>query len=162
MLSTFVHSPVKVTVAVLLIGLFGCVSLLQMPMQLTPEVQIPSITIETRWPGASPQEVEQEIVLEQEEYLKSVEGIQKMSSESADCDYANKQAGINAVASSTSTSVPVPAVAGGARRLKFSVWAVQSKKEGAAAHWVFELERWHGDTLMLRNIAKRVQRSLEG
>ena len=84
MLNTFVHSPVKVTVAVLLIGLFGCVSLVQMPMQLTPEVQIPSITIQTRWPGASPQEVEQEIVLEQEEHLKSVEGIHKMSSESAD------------------------------------------------------------------------------
>jgi hydrophobic/amphiphilic exporter-1 (mainly G- bacteria), HAE1 family len=55
-----------------------------MPMQLTPEVQIPTITVETRWPGASPQEVEQEIVLEQEEQLKGVEGVTKMSSESMD------------------------------------------------------------------------------
>ncbi|MCA9018682.1 MAG: efflux RND transporter permease subunit, partial [Planctomycetaceae bacterium] len=44
----------------------------------------PTITVETRWPGASPQEVEREIVLEQEEQLKSVEGITKLSSESAD------------------------------------------------------------------------------
>jgi hydrophobic/amphiphilic exporter-1 (mainly G- bacteria), HAE1 family len=55
-----------------------------MPMQLTPEVQRPTITIETRWPGASPQEVEQEIIIEQEEQLKSVEGVRKMSSESMD------------------------------------------------------------------------------
>jgi HAE1 family hydrophobic/amphiphilic exporter-1 len=55
-----------------------------MPMQLTPEVEIPTLTIETIWPGASPQEVEQEIIQEQEEQLKSVEGVRKMSSESMD------------------------------------------------------------------------------
>ncbi|MCA9266371.1 MAG: efflux RND transporter permease subunit, partial [Planctomycetales bacterium] len=59
-------------------------ALLRMPMQLTPEVQTPTITVETRWPGASPQEVEQEIVVEQEEQLKGVEGVTKMSSESSD------------------------------------------------------------------------------
>ena len=53
-------------------------------MQLTPEVQTPTITVETRWPGASPQEIEQEIIIEQEEQLKNVEGITKMSSESTD------------------------------------------------------------------------------
>ena len=39
---------------------------------------------ETRWTGASPQEVEREITLEQDEQLKSVEGLKKMSSESSD------------------------------------------------------------------------------
>lgn len=80
----FVHNPAKVIVGVLLMTLFGVVSLLRMPMQLIPEVQTPTITIETRWPGASPQEVEQEIVVEQEEQLKGVEGVTKMSSESSD------------------------------------------------------------------------------
>ncbi|MCC7336058.1 MAG: efflux RND transporter permease subunit [Pirellulaceae bacterium] len=80
----FVHNPAKVIVGVLLMALFGTVALLRMPMQLTPEVQTPTITIETRWPGASPQEVEQEIVVEQEEQLKGVEGLTKMSSESSD------------------------------------------------------------------------------
>ena len=80
----FVRNPVKVPVGVLLMALFGCVALVRMPMQLTPEVQMPTITIETRWPGASPQEVEQEIVVEQEEQLKGVEGVTKMSSESSD------------------------------------------------------------------------------
>ncbi|MGQ0614611.1 MAG: efflux RND transporter permease subunit [Planctomycetaceae bacterium] len=77
-------NPVKVSVGVLLVALFGTIALLRMPMQLTPEVQTPTITIETRWPGASPQEVEREIVQEQEEQLKSVEGVVKMTSECSD------------------------------------------------------------------------------
>ena len=79
-----VRSPVKVSVGVLLVALFGVVALERMPMQLTPEVQRPTITIETLWPGASAQEVEQEIVVEQEEQLKGVEGATKLSSESTD------------------------------------------------------------------------------
>ncbi len=80
----FVRNPVKVAVGVLLVALFGIIALVRMPMQLTPEVQIPMITVETNWPGASPQEVEQEIVVEQEEQLTSVEGITKLSSQSMD------------------------------------------------------------------------------
>ena len=77
-IESFVHNPVKVTVGALMVILFGLIALLRMPMQLTPEVQIPTITVETRWPGASPQEVEREIVKEQEDQLKSVEGVRKM------------------------------------------------------------------------------------
>jgi HAE1 family hydrophobic/amphiphilic exporter-1 len=84
LIEVFVRNPVKVSVGVLLVALFGFVALQQMPMQLAPEVQTPVVTVRTLWPGASPQEVEQEIVLEQEEWLKSVEGVTKMSSESAD------------------------------------------------------------------------------
>jgi HAE1 family hydrophobic/amphiphilic exporter-1 len=83
-INAMIRNPIKVAVGVLLVALFGIVALLGMPMQLTPEVQTPTITITTRWPGASPQEVEQEIVVEQEEQLKSVEGITKLSSESSD------------------------------------------------------------------------------
>lgn len=84
LIQAFVENPVKVTVGALMVALFGLVSLTRMPMQLTPEVQTPTLTIETRWPGASPQEVEQEITIEQEEQLKGVEGVTEMSSESAD------------------------------------------------------------------------------
>jgi HAE1 family hydrophobic/amphiphilic exporter-1 len=80
----FVRNPVKVTVGVILVLLFGVLAMASMPMQLTPEVEVPTLTIETVWPGASPQEVEREIVQEQEEQLKSVEGVRKMTSESMD------------------------------------------------------------------------------
>ncbi|NUN51176.1 MAG: efflux RND transporter permease subunit, partial [Planctomycetaceae bacterium] len=83
LIEAFVHSPVKVAVGVLLAVLFGVIGLVRMPMQLTPEVQIPTITITTIWPGAAPQEVERQIVQEQEEQLKGVEGVTKMSSECA-------------------------------------------------------------------------------
>ena len=81
---SFVKNPVKVTVGALLVGLFGTIAMLEMPKQLTPEVERPVVLIRTRWPGASPQEIEREIVLEQEEQLKSVEGMIKMSSDCND------------------------------------------------------------------------------
>jgi HAE1 family hydrophobic/amphiphilic exporter-1 len=84
LVETFVRNPVKVAVGVLLVALFGIIALVRMPMQLTPEVTIPIITVETNWPGASPQEVEQEIIIEQEEQLTSVEGMTKLSSQSMD------------------------------------------------------------------------------
>ncbi len=52
-----------------------------MPIQLVPEVQIPTLTVTTMWPGATPQEIESEIIQEQEEQLQSVEGVSKMTSE---------------------------------------------------------------------------------
>lgn len=81
---TFVENPVKVAVAVLMVALFGVISLFRLPIQLTPEVQVPMLTVETRWPGASPEEIEREIVQEQEEQLKSVESLVKLSSECQD------------------------------------------------------------------------------
>ena len=80
----FVRNPVKVAVCVILLALFGSISLYRMPMQLTPEVEVPTFTVSTIWPGASPQEIESEIVQEQEEQLQSVEGLLKMTSESMD------------------------------------------------------------------------------
>ena len=82
LVAAFVRNPVKVAVGVLLILLFGVIAVIQLPVQLVPEVQRPVITVTTPWPGASPKEVEREIVNEQEEQLKGVEGVLKMSSES--------------------------------------------------------------------------------
>lgn len=43
-----VASPVKVSVGVLLVTLFGLIALDLMPVQLTPEVQIPTISVDCR------------------------------------------------------------------------------------------------------------------
>jgi HAE1 family hydrophobic/amphiphilic exporter-1 len=76
--------PVTTTVGVILLVLFGLIGLFSLPVQLTPNVEEPEITISTIWPGASPQEVEREIIEEQEEQLKSLEGLTKMESSSDD------------------------------------------------------------------------------
>lgn len=84
LIKIFVENPVKVSVGMLLLVMFGVIGLLRMPMQLTPEVETPTLTIQTRWSGASPQEIEREIIQPQEEQLQSVEGVRKMTSESKD------------------------------------------------------------------------------
>ncbi len=78
------ENPVKVSVGVLLAVLFGILALWGTPVQLTPDVTEPEISVTTFWPGASAQEVEREIVDEQEEQLKSVEGLLEFKSESRD------------------------------------------------------------------------------
>ncbi|MBU6222731.1 MAG: efflux RND transporter permease subunit [Planctomycetes bacterium] len=83
LIESCVTSPVKVAVGVILVTLFGVLSILSMPVQLTPEVQIPTITVESLWRGASPQEIERELVQPLEEQLRSVEGLVKLSSDSA-------------------------------------------------------------------------------
>jgi HAE1 family hydrophobic/amphiphilic exporter-1 len=83
-IQNFIKNPIKVTVFVILLVMFGLIAIARMPIQLIPDVQVPTLTIQTTWPGASPQEIEKEIVDEQEEQLKGVEGLTKMSSESTD------------------------------------------------------------------------------
>ncbi len=79
-----IDNPVKLTVGVFLLVLFGLIAYFATPVQLTPDVVEPELTITTMWPGASAQEVEREIIEEQEEQLKSVEGMDKFTSESSD------------------------------------------------------------------------------
>ena len=79
-----IKRPVSVVVGVLFVALFGLISLYRIPVQLTPDVDRPVVNVSTFWPGASPEEVEQEIVQRQEEQLKSLEGLVKMTSESQD------------------------------------------------------------------------------
>jgi HAE1 family hydrophobic/amphiphilic exporter-1 len=80
--------PVGVSVGVLLVLLFGLLSLFMIPVQLTPNVDVPIVTVTTRWQGANPQEIEQEIVHRQEEQLRSVQGLRKMTSQSRDNEAA--------------------------------------------------------------------------
>ena len=76
--------PVAVLAAVALIVLMGWVALRTIPIQLAPDVRRPVITVRTDWPGAAPEEVEREIVTRQEEALKGLEGVEKMTSTAYD------------------------------------------------------------------------------
>ncbi len=77
-----IGKPVSVLVGVILVVLFGVVSVLGLPVQLTPTVDQPIISVNTLWEGASPQEIERDVVNEQEERLKGIQGLRKMSSTS--------------------------------------------------------------------------------
>ncbi len=74
-----INNPVKVTVGVLLLILFGLIALFAIPIQLTPDVDQPIITVQTTWPGRSPEEVERSIIEKQEEKLKGLTNLRKMT-----------------------------------------------------------------------------------
>ncbi|MBU1275640.1 MAG: efflux RND transporter permease subunit [Proteobacteria bacterium] len=82
LVSTAIAHPVSVSVGVILLVMFGLLALFAVPVQLIPDVDRPMITVRTTWLGASPQEIEQEIIQRQEKELKSVEGLVRMTSES--------------------------------------------------------------------------------
>ncbi len=77
-----IHRPIAVVAAVLMVVMFGWVSLQTIPIQLTPDVNRPVIQVETSWPGAAPAEVEREIVNQQEDVLRGLEGLEEMTSSS--------------------------------------------------------------------------------
>ncbi|WP_455205643.1 efflux RND transporter permease subunit, partial [Kaarinaea lacus] len=74
-------NPVAVIVAVLLAVLFGAISWTRLPVQLTPDVDEPEISINTNWRAAAPEEVESEIVEPQEDALRGLPGMIELKSE---------------------------------------------------------------------------------
>jgi len=79
-----IENPVTVIVGVILIILFGIIGLARMPYQLSPTVIEPEISVTTTWTGATPYEVEREIIEEQEKVLKGIPGLVEMESSSFD------------------------------------------------------------------------------
>ena len=79
-----IQRPTAVVAAVLMVVLFGLLALQIIPIQLTPDVRRPVITIRTNWPGAAPAEVEREIVNRQEEVMRGLEGLEEIRSRARD------------------------------------------------------------------------------
>ena len=78
-----INDPVKVIVGVLVILLFGFIGLYRLPYQLSPSLEVPQITIRTVWTGATPYEIEREIIEEQEEVFKGIPNLVEMESTSS-------------------------------------------------------------------------------
>ncbi|MEM9068174.1 MAG: efflux RND transporter permease subunit [Myxococcota bacterium] len=88
LLAIAVARPVTVSVSAILVILFGVLALKDLPIQLTPDITIPTLSVSTQWPGASPTEIETEILEPQEDALKDVQGLVRMTS-TASPDRAN-------------------------------------------------------------------------
>ena len=73
--------PILVAVVVFFVLMAGIWALISIPIQLTPDVELPTLRVRTIWPGASPYEVEREIVREQEQYLNNLQGLVRLTSE---------------------------------------------------------------------------------
>ena len=68
-----------VAVLVAVLAVFGLVSVLSLPVQLTPDIERPRISVEATWRAAAAEEVESEILEPIEEELKGLPGLKEMT-----------------------------------------------------------------------------------
>ena len=74
--------PIGVLAVVLSMILFGVASLQTIPIQMTPDIGKPILQVRVSWPGASPKDIEQEVVLRLERELTGLSGVQSVQSDS--------------------------------------------------------------------------------
>ncbi len=77
-----IRQPVTVAVGVILVIMAGLIAATRIPIQLTPNVESTIITVTTIWEGASPGEVEQNIIDKQEERLLGLSNLRLVTSSS--------------------------------------------------------------------------------
>ena len=75
MIKFALENPIKVFVGVLFIVIFGITTLKSMPYRLIPPIEYPQISVSTRWSGATPYDMEREIVDPQERKLRTIPGL---------------------------------------------------------------------------------------
>jgi len=79
-ISYFIKYPVAVNIVVLAFVVFGIMGARSMKSSFFPLVDSKIITVEVNYPGASPQEIEEGIVLKIEDNLKGLVGIDRVTS----------------------------------------------------------------------------------
>ncbi len=76
----FIRYPIWVTVVLFAIVAFGLISLAQMRYSFFPEIDPDVIQVQVVYPGASPDEVAEGVVLKIEENLDGLEGVERITS----------------------------------------------------------------------------------
>ncbi|MEM8963294.1 MAG: efflux RND transporter permease subunit [Acidobacteriota bacterium] len=71
---------VTIAMAALAISLFGLVAFSRLPIDLLPDLSYPTVTVETRFPGAAPAEVESLVTRPIEEAVGVVAGVERLTS----------------------------------------------------------------------------------
>ncbi|MDX5977034.1 efflux RND transporter permease subunit [Vreelandella alkaliphila] len=79
MFAALLRQQTLVTVIALIFLLLGIAATLRIPVQMIPDIEARTITVETRWAGATPQDIEKEILIEQEQYLRNVPNLTRMT-----------------------------------------------------------------------------------
>ena len=67
-----VKKPFTIFVAVIIVIVFGCISLSKMTPDLFPEINTPYVIVMTTYPGASPEEVEKQVTEPMEQSLATL------------------------------------------------------------------------------------------
>ncbi len=77
-----IDRPVAVLALILLSILFGYLALKTIPIQMSPDIEKPIYQVRVSWPGASPADVDREVVNRLERELASLNGVEELSSRS--------------------------------------------------------------------------------
>ncbi|GLP97646.1 efflux RND transporter permease subunit [Paraferrimonas sedimenticola] len=80
MIASAVHRGTLVAVIVLITTILGVTAALNIPVQMIPDLEVRTISVQTGWPGATPQDIEKEILIEQERYLRGLTNLKRMIS----------------------------------------------------------------------------------
>jgi multidrug efflux pump subunit AcrB len=80
----FIKNPIWSNAIIVLTGIFGLASLFLMPHSFFPETTPRKVYINTIYPGASPQEMEEGITIKIEQALKGLSGIEEITSNSSE------------------------------------------------------------------------------
>ncbi|NNJ92701.1 MAG: efflux RND transporter permease subunit, partial [Gammaproteobacteria bacterium] len=83
MFDAIIKRGTLMTIIALIICVLGILAALKIPVQMIPDLEVRTISIRTTWPGATPQDVEKEILIEQEEHLRSVPSLQRIVSKAS-------------------------------------------------------------------------------
>jgi multidrug efflux pump subunit AcrB len=75
-----VRNGILMTVIALIVTVLGVLAAFRVPVQMIPDLEVRTVSIQTSWPGATPQDVEKEILIEQEEYLRTLPNMQRLES----------------------------------------------------------------------------------
>ena len=78
--SVVLRRPVAITMVTLAAVVFGVFSYRLLPIELMPDITYPSLTVRTAYPGAAPEEVEENVTRLIEEALGVVSGLVRLSS----------------------------------------------------------------------------------
>ncbi len=79
-LEVFVRRPVFTTMVIATLVVLGLASYMQLGVDIFPKVDLPTITITTRLPGASPEEIESQITKAIEEVVNTISGLDELRS----------------------------------------------------------------------------------
>ena len=74
----WVRNPVAANLLMIILFIGGLVSYFQIERELEPYVEFPGAWTSVSWPGASPQDVEEQIIVRMEEALSEVDGVNRM------------------------------------------------------------------------------------
>ncbi|MFQ6047281.1 MAG: efflux RND transporter permease subunit, partial [Gemmatimonadales bacterium] len=82
MIRLSIRRPVAVTMAYVAVALLGIAAWRNIPIELLPDTDLPRLTVQASWPGASPEATEAFVTAPLEAVIQQVRGVEKVVSTS--------------------------------------------------------------------------------